>query len=60
MLKNLTVLLAVTAAFALAGCGSNDVEPQDTTQTAPNGDKYNDADVDFAKNMIPHLSLIHI
>lgn len=55
MLKKLTVLLAVTAAsFALAGCGSNDVEPQATTQTAPNGDEYNDADVDFATNMIPH------
>jgi uncharacterized protein (DUF305 family) len=56
LMKKLTVLLVVVAAsFTLAGCGSNDeTGPAATTQTAPNGDKYNDADVDFATNMIPH------
>jgi len=53
--KKLTALLALAAAlFALAGCGSNDADPQSTTQTAPNGDEFNAADVTFATDMIPH------
>jgi len=53
--RKLTVLLAAAAALlALTGCGSNDTDPQTTTQTAANGDEFNDADVDFATNMIPH------
>jgi uncharacterized protein (DUF305 family) len=55
MLKRPTVLLVLAAAiFALAACGSNDSEPQATTQTAPDGDEFNDADVSFATDMIPH------
>ena len=54
-----TVLLVVTAllaAAALAGCGdsnASDAEPS-SVRTAPNGDIYNDADVSFAQQMIPH------
>lgn len=53
--KKLTVLVAVTAALlALAGCGSNETDSHATTQTAPNGDEFNGADVSFATDMIPH------
>ena len=50
-------LVAVTAALAsvlaLASCGEND-EPAHTKHTASNGDVYNEADVQFATDMIPH------
>jgi uncharacterized protein (DUF305 family) len=52
----LTLLLGLT----LAGCGDDaDSEPgsghaASDTQTAANGDVFNDADVQFATDMIPH------
>ena len=54
-----TVLLAVTALVAvtaLAGCGDSDASDAkpSAARTAPNGDVYNDADVMFAQQMIPH------
>ena len=54
-----TVLLAVTALVAvtaLAGCGDSDASDANPSaaRTAPNGDVYNDADVRFAQQMIPH------
>jgi uncharacterized protein (DUF305 family) len=53
--RKLTVLVAAAAALlALAGCGSNDTDPQTSTTTAANGDEFNDADVRFATDMIPH------
>ena len=41
----------VVAAGLLTACGGGD---EDETRTAPNGDKFNDADVAFATDMIPH------
>ncbi|HET9998558.1 MAG TPA: DUF305 domain-containing protein [Nocardioides sp.] len=46
----------LAAAPALAACGnssSTDAEPA-ATRTATNGDVYNEADVTFAQQMIPH------
>jgi uncharacterized protein (DUF305 family) len=56
MLRNkLSVLLALAAVpFVLAGCGITDSDPRATSQTAPNGDEFNAADVEFATDMIPH------
>ena len=46
------LLLAVPA---LAACGGDsESSPDAPTQTAANGDEFNDADVAFASNMIPH------
>lgn len=51
-------LAAVALSFGLAACG--DDSDQDTsstssdTETAANGDVFNDADVEFATAMIPH------
>lgn len=46
---------AATLLIGLTACGdsgsTNDAQAQ---QTAPNGDVFNDADVDFATEMIPH------
>ena len=52
-----TLLLAalLLAVPALAACGGGDESsPNATTQTAANGDEFNDADVAFATDMIPH------
>jgi uncharacterized protein (DUF305 family) len=52
----LLVAVALLAATALTGCGdsdASDAEPS-AARTAPNGDVYNDADVTFAQQMIPH------
>jgi len=54
--KKLAAALAAGALlFTLAACGgkgeSNDAQAE---QTAPNGDVFNTADVDFAAAMIPH------
>ena len=60
MLKKLTVLeahrVALLAAMSLVtACGSDDEPEQDQkSQTAANGDKFNDADVTFATDMIQH------
>ena len=39
----------------LTGCGGSDSDDEPTTtRTAPNGDVFNQADVTFAQQMIPH------
>jgi uncharacterized protein (DUF305 family) len=48
----LVALLAVV--FASVGCGTDDVAPRPVTHTAAGGDTYNDADVEFASDMIQH------
>ncbi|ANH40434.1 hypothetical protein I601_4038 [Nocardioides dokdonensis FR1436] len=54
------LLLAIAAGLVvtatLAGCGSDDAEPDagSSVRTAPDGSEFNDADVDFATEMIPH------
>ena len=53
--KLAAALSAATLMFALAACGgdgSSDAPP--ARQTAANGDVFNDADVAFATDMIPH------
>lgn len=45
---------ALAAVLALAGCGDDDAGATDETRTAANGDEFNDADVAFATDMIPH------
>ena len=45
---------ALAAVLAIAGCGEDDEEPTNQTRTASNGDEFNDADVAFATDMIPH------
>lgn len=53
MLRHLSALAAMMAAvLALAGCGGD--ESQLETYTADNGDEFNDADVTFATDMMPH------
>lgn len=51
-------LAAVALSFGLAACADEshhdgDSNPSDT-RTASNGDVFNEADVEFATNMIPH------
>ena len=52
----LLVAAALLAATALTGCGDSDASGQEPSaaRTAPNGDVYNDADVTFARQMVPH------
>jgi uncharacterized protein (DUF305 family) len=46
---------AGTLLLTLAACGDDgDTQDADATQTATNGDVFNDADLDFATAMIPH------
>lgn len=54
MTKKRTAIAAILAALALAvsGCGGDDSETD--THIAANGDEFNDADVTFATDMIPH------
>ena len=55
MLKKLTVLAALlTAMSVLTACGNDEPSPQNATQTASNGDEFNDADVEFASDMMQH------
>ncbi len=55
MFKKLTTLVALLAATSvLAACGESDDSSQQDTQTAANGDTFNDADVEFATDMIQH------
>lgn len=53
--KLIAAVAAGTLMLALAGCGDDSATngPQ-ATQTATNGDVFNDADVEFATSMIPH------
>jgi len=50
------LLAALTASFGLTltACGGSTDEEPSATHTAGNGDVYNDADVAFATEMIPH------
>jgi uncharacterized protein (DUF305 family) len=53
--KKLAVALtAGTLLFTMAACGDDSDGEARATQTATNGDVFNDADVDFATAMIPH------
>lgn len=54
-LKNLAAAVAAaTLLFGLTACGDDGTSDAQAEQTAPNGDVFNDADVDFATGMIPH------
>jgi uncharacterized protein (DUF305 family) len=57
-MKHLKKLAAAAAAatllFGLTACGDDGTGDAHAEQTAPNGDVFNDADVDFATGMIPH------
>ena len=46
--------LVIALVPALAACGGDDAAEPAAEQTAANGDVYNDADVEFATEMIPH------
>lgn len=49
------VALPLLLATTLAGCGDDTTdEPPAAVRTASNGDRFNDADVSFASEMIPH------
>ena len=54
--RGIAFLTAVTLTFGLAACGddSNDSGNASDAQTASNGDVFNDADVEFATDMIQH------
>lgn len=55
MTKKLIALVTLLATLlALGACGGNDDEPAHESHTAANGDEFNDADVDFATDMIQH------
>ncbi len=57
MLKTFTVLAALlTALSVLTACGDDQRSAEQETRTAANGDKFNDADVEFASDMIQHHS----
>ncbi len=53
MMKTLAALAAMAALLSLAGCGDDEPAP-DEVRVASNGDRFNDADVAFATDMIPH------
>jgi len=46
--------VALTALVALSGCGADSDGEPTAVHTANNGDVFNDADVEFATNMIQH------
>ena len=55
MLKKLTALIALFAATSmLTACGDSDDNPEPETHTAADGAQFNDADAEFATNMIQH------
>ena len=45
---------AATLLFGLTACGDGGTSDAQAEQTAPNGDVFNEADVEFATAMIPH------
>lgn len=56
-MRKASVLVVVTSLLlVLSGCSGGDEEPPEATRTASNGDVFNDADVDFATEMIQHHS----
>lgn len=48
----LIALLLMT--LPLAACGGEEADPAGETRTAANGEKFNDADVTFASDMVQH------
>ena len=55
MVKTLTALLAtLTTMLALASCGGQDEDAEPATHTAADGQRFNDADVAFATDMVQH------
>jgi len=53
MPKTRSIITAILATLLLvAGCGND--EPDNETHTGANGDEFNDADIAFATDMIPH------
>jgi uncharacterized protein (DUF305 family) len=54
LLLTALVALLLLGTAALAGCGTDEGAAEGEAHTAPNGDEYNDADVDFATEMIRH------
>lgn len=56
MIKKLSALIALLIALAtMAACGNDEGDTQASeTQTAANGSEFNDADVAFATDMMPH------
>lgn len=55
MLKKFTVLATLLAAmFVMAACGDDDDTSAHETDTAASGEEFNDADVEFATDMIQH------
>ena len=55
MLKKFTVLVALLATMSvLVACGNNEDSSENETRTAANGEEFNDADVEFATDMIQH------
>ncbi len=44
----------LTMTMGLAACGDGGGTEPAAVRTAPNGDQFNDADVEFASQMIPH------
>ncbi len=57
-LRVLGLAVALSAPVLLSGCGSDeaDTAAPSEVQTAPNGDVFNGADVQFASDMIQHHS----
>ena len=55
MLKKFTALAALLAAMSvLTACGNNDDSSDHETRSSASGDEFNDADVEFASDMIQH------
>ena len=55
MMIKLCAVVAVSAGLlAVTGCGNDSDDAASETQTAANGDEFNDADVAFANDMIQH------
>lgn len=49
------ILTSAVLALGLTACGSDSSEAEPSAvRTAPNGDVFNEADVEFASQMIPH------
>lgn len=48
------IALTTALGLTLVGCGDDSDGSPSATQTASNGDVFNDADVSFASDMIPH------
>jgi uncharacterized protein (DUF305 family) len=55
MLKKFTALAALLAAMSmLSACGNDDDSSDHHTRSSASGDEFNDADVEFASDMIQH------